>query len=236
MTAVVGLFYGSDTGNTEKVAKKIQAELGENLVDIYDVAKATKEDLLKYDFLIFGCPTWYTGDLQADWENFVPVLKEVSLAEKIVAIFGCGNQEAVIQTCRFLHALQEPGTEPGDLRKLLEQGISHEGGEEAEPDFASLPYETEEKTAGGSDLSGGEAEENVPVHPAARFLPDRQTVLTAAVLVPAAGGLYAALQMQRWLVLTRVESAVSAAALAGAVALSLVIAGRLRRRKGGETD
>ena len=75
MTAVVGLFYGSDTGNTEKVAKKIQAELGENLVDIYDVAKATKEDLLKYDFLIFGCPTWYTGDLQADWENFVPVLK-----------------------------------------------------------------------------------------------------------------------------------------------------------------
>lgn len=93
MTAVVGLFYGSDTGNTEKVAKKIQAELGENLVDIYDVAKATKEDLLKYDFLIFGCPTWYTGDLQSDWENFVPVLKEVSLAEKIVAIFGCGNQE-----------------------------------------------------------------------------------------------------------------------------------------------
>lgn len=192
--------------------------------------------LLDPDYLYVS---WETGRI---WAAYNPFHREevrkglTGLTEYLLRIIGCGNQEAVIQTCRFLHALQEPGTEPGDLRKLLEQGISHEGGEEAEPGFASLPYETEEKTAGGSDLSGGEAEENVPVHPAARFLPDRQTVLTAAVLVPAAGGLYAALQMQRWLVLTRVESAVSAAALAGAVALSLVIAGRLRRRKGGETD
>ena len=72
MTAVVGLFFGSDTGNTEKVANKIRDTLGADLVDIYDVAKATQEDLLKYDFLIFGCPTWYTGELQA---------------------FGCGDQE-----------------------------------------------------------------------------------------------------------------------------------------------
>ena len=77
MTAVVGLFFGSDTGNTEKVANKIRDTLGADLVDIYDVAKATQEDLLKYDFLIFGCPTWYTGELQA----------------KIVALFGCGDQE-----------------------------------------------------------------------------------------------------------------------------------------------
>ena len=93
MTAVVGLFFGSDTGNTEKVANKIRDTLGADLVDIYDVAKATQEDLLKYDFLIFGCPTWYTGELQADWENFVPTLRQVSLNDKIVALFGCGDQE-----------------------------------------------------------------------------------------------------------------------------------------------
>jgi flavodoxin I len=37
--AVVGLFYGSDTGNTEKVAERIQAELGADLVDLHDIAK-----------------------------------------------------------------------------------------------------------------------------------------------------------------------------------------------------
>ena len=47
MTAPVGLFYGSDTGNTESVAKKIQAELGKNLVDLHDIRKAKKEDFVK---------------------------------------------------------------------------------------------------------------------------------------------------------------------------------------------
>lgn len=91
--AVVGLFYGSDTGNTESVAKKIQSKLGENLVDIYDIAKATKEDVEKYDFLILGTPTWYTGELQSDWDAFIPNLKAIDMKEKIVALFGLGDQE-----------------------------------------------------------------------------------------------------------------------------------------------
>ena len=41
--AAVGLFYGSDTGNTENISKMIQKELGANLVDIRDIAKSTKE-------------------------------------------------------------------------------------------------------------------------------------------------------------------------------------------------
>ena len=112
MAGVVGLFFGSDTGNTEKVAKKIQDELGSNLVDVYDVAKASKDDLLKYDFLILGCPTWYTGELQADWENFVPTLKEVSLKDKIVAIFGCGDQEDYSEY--FVDAM-------GTLKEIVEE-------------------------------------------------------------------------------------------------------------------
>ena len=43
--AVVGLFYGSDTGNTENTAKMIQKQLGNELVDIRDIAKSTKEDI-----------------------------------------------------------------------------------------------------------------------------------------------------------------------------------------------
>ena len=41
--AVVGLFYGSDTGNTENIAKMIQKQLGNELVDIRDIAKALKK-------------------------------------------------------------------------------------------------------------------------------------------------------------------------------------------------
>ena len=91
--AVVGLFYGSDTGNTENISKMIQKQLGVNLVDIRDIAKSTKEDIEAYDFLLIGIPTWYYGESQADWDDFMPTLKEIDFTGKIVGIFGCGDQE-----------------------------------------------------------------------------------------------------------------------------------------------
>ncbi len=91
--AVVGLFYGSDTGNTETVSKMIQKELGANLIDIYDIAKSTKEDVEGYDFLLIGIPTWYYGESQADWDDFMPTLQEIDFSGKIIGIFGCGDQE-----------------------------------------------------------------------------------------------------------------------------------------------
>ncbi|WP_017446007.1 flavodoxin FldA [Gayadomonas joobiniege] len=91
--AVVGLFFGSDTGNTEAVAKMIQKQLGKNLVDVHDIAKSSKDDIAQYDFLIFGIPTWYYGEAQCDWDDFFPDLEEIDFNDKIVAIFGCGDQE-----------------------------------------------------------------------------------------------------------------------------------------------
>lgn len=91
--AVVGLFYGSDTGNTENISKMIQKKLGTELIDIRDIAKSTKEDIEAYDFLMFGIPTWYYGESQADWDDFMPTLKEIDFNGKVVAIFGCGDQE-----------------------------------------------------------------------------------------------------------------------------------------------
>ena len=73
--AVVGLFYGSDTGNTENISKMIQKDLGADLVDVRDIAKSSKEDIEAYDFLLFGIPTWYYGEAQADWDDFMPTLK-----------------------------------------------------------------------------------------------------------------------------------------------------------------
>ncbi len=91
--AAVGLFFGSDTGNTETVAGKIRDTLGADLVDIYDIAKATRADIEKYDFLIFGTPTWYTGELQSDWDAFMPEFSKIDLTDKVVALFGLGDQE-----------------------------------------------------------------------------------------------------------------------------------------------
>ena len=91
--AVVGLFYGSDTGNTENIAKMIQKQLGSELVDIRDIAKSSKEDIEAYDFLLFGIPTWYYGEAQCDWDDFFPTLEQIDLTDKLVAIFGCGDQE-----------------------------------------------------------------------------------------------------------------------------------------------
>ena len=52
--AVVGLFYGSDTGNTENIAKMIQKQLGSELVDIRDIAKSSKEDIEAYDLIRYS--------------------------------------------------------------------------------------------------------------------------------------------------------------------------------------
>ncbi|MED5521710.1 MAG: flavodoxin domain-containing protein, partial [Pseudomonadota bacterium] len=49
--ASVGLFFGSDTGNTEHVAKMIQKELGKQLIDVKDIAKSSKEDIAEFDLL-----------------------------------------------------------------------------------------------------------------------------------------------------------------------------------------
>ncbi|MFQ1004500.1 flavodoxin FldA [Gilliamella sp. CG22] len=89
----VGIFFGSDTGNTENVAKQIQLILGNDKADLLDIREATKEHIEQYAYLIFGIPTWYYGDPQADWEDFFPNLEQIDFDGKTVAIFGCGDQE-----------------------------------------------------------------------------------------------------------------------------------------------
>lgn len=91
--ASIGLFFGSDTGNTEHVAKLIQKELGKDLVEIRDIAKSSRADIEQFDFLMFGIPTWYYGEAQCDWDDFFPELEQLDFTDKLVAIFGCGDQE-----------------------------------------------------------------------------------------------------------------------------------------------
>ncbi|MFM2483849.1 flavodoxin FldA [Celerinatantimonas yamalensis] len=109
--ASVGLFFGSDTGNTEAVAQMIQKELGKNMIDIFDIAKSTKEDIDNYSLILIGIPTWYYGESQCDWDDFFPELEQIDFSEKLVAIFGCGDQEDYAEY--FLDAM-------GTVRDIIE--------------------------------------------------------------------------------------------------------------------
>ncbi len=92
----IGLFYGTDTGNTETIAKelkkKIEAILGADIVDVKEIYKKKKADFEVYDLFILGMPTWYDGELQADWEDFIPEMEQVDFSGKTVAFFGLGDQ------------------------------------------------------------------------------------------------------------------------------------------------
>ncbi|CAL4322054.1 flavodoxin FldA [Buchnera aphidicola] len=89
----IGIFFGSDTGNTEKIANIIYKKIGVNISQIYDISKASKKDIENFNYLIFGIPTWYYGEVQCDWEDFLPILKKINFLNKTIALFGCGDQE-----------------------------------------------------------------------------------------------------------------------------------------------
>lgn len=90
--AAIGLFFGTQTGQTEAIAEQIQEAIGKSNVDLIDVAKASPEDLNAYSYLILGCPTWNSGELQADWDAFLPEFDDLDLSGKTIACFGLGDQ------------------------------------------------------------------------------------------------------------------------------------------------
>jgi flavodoxin I len=96
--AKIGIFYGSTTGNTEKIATLIQREFGEANADLYNVDIVEKEEVEKYDYLIFGVSTWGVSDLQDDFEDFLEILDEVDFTGKKVALFGLGDQSTYTET------------------------------------------------------------------------------------------------------------------------------------------
>jgi flavodoxin I len=88
----IGLFFGSDEGNTESIATRIQQRLGEENVDVHDIADVTQLDFEDYSHLILGIPTWDFGQIQSDWEEFWNDVSEVDFSNKTVALVGLGDQ------------------------------------------------------------------------------------------------------------------------------------------------
>ncbi|PKG39250.1 flavodoxin FldB [Psychromonas sp. Urea-02u-13] len=89
----IGLFYGSSTCYTEIVAEKIQACIGEELVELFNIKEEGLSKVNDYDILILGISTWDFGELQEDWGKLWDEVAELSVTGKIVALFGLGDQD-----------------------------------------------------------------------------------------------------------------------------------------------
>ena len=115
--AKIGLFFGTQTGNTQTIAETIQKEFGgSNVVELHDIASADSDDFSAYDCIIIGCPTWNVGELQADWEGFYDdELDNMDFGGKKVAYFGAGDQVGYADNFQ-------------DAIGILEEKISERGG------------------------------------------------------------------------------------------------------------
>lgn len=85
------IFFGSSSGITEDIAGRIADKLGIDSSAIYNVTNAKAAEAANYEVLLLGSSTWGIGDLQDDWEGFLPQLKQVDLSGKRIALFGTGD-------------------------------------------------------------------------------------------------------------------------------------------------
>ncbi|NMG37454.1 flavodoxin [Azoarcus sp. TTM-91] len=99
--AKIGIFFGTDTGRTRRVAKSIAKKLGDLAAEPVNINKTTVDDFLSYDALIIGTPTLGDGELPGlesgaqneSWAEFLPQLDGADMSGKLVAIYGLGDQE-----------------------------------------------------------------------------------------------------------------------------------------------
>lgn len=112
--AKIGLFYGTQTGNTQTAAEEIRKAFG-GAVELHDISDIDLDELAGYDCLIIGCPTWNVGELQADWDGLYEDLDSVDFSGKKVAYFGAGDQVGYADNFQ-------------DAMGILEEKISELGG------------------------------------------------------------------------------------------------------------
>ena len=101
----IGLYFGSSTGHVESIAEQVAQLLGIDSSNVYNVSNASAESVKDYDLLILGTSTWGYGDLQDDWEGFLPKLIKQDLSGKKFAVFGCGDSSSYPDT--FCDAMAE---------------------------------------------------------------------------------------------------------------------------------
>lgn len=98
----IGMFFGTETGTTRLIAKKIHKLLGDDIAaKPVNVNRISPEDFLRYDALVLGTPSYGVGGipglsagcLERNWEEFLAQLGSPDLTGKRIAMFGLGAQE-----------------------------------------------------------------------------------------------------------------------------------------------
>jgi flavodoxin I len=93
--AKVGLFFGTDTGNTRKIAKMMKKYFSDDdAIEIMNVSKeGSKDAFMGYDKIIFGMPTLGDGELENSVKDFLDEIDGEDLSGKTIALYGLGDQE-----------------------------------------------------------------------------------------------------------------------------------------------
>lgn len=110
----IGIFFGTETGTTRLIAKKIYTRLGDELAaKPVNVNRIEPADMLQYDALILGTPSYGVGQipghsagcLESNWEEFLCKMPQADFRGKRVALFGLGAQERYAE--RFASSLRK---------------------------------------------------------------------------------------------------------------------------------
>lgn len=114
----IGIFFGTDSGTTRLIAKKIARALNTRLGDHtaakpVNVNRIEPGQLMVYQALILGTPTYGDGVLpgkindteESSWAEFLPQLAQKDFSGIRIALFGLGDQETYPN--HFVDALGE---------------------------------------------------------------------------------------------------------------------------------
>jgi len=107
----IGIYFGTDTGTTRLIAKKLARKLGDAAAKPVNVNRADVDAFLAHDVLILGTPSYgfdqlpgkSTGIAAGSWEEFLPELEIIDFSGKTVALYGLGDQNKYSD--QFVHAM-----------------------------------------------------------------------------------------------------------------------------------
>lgn len=98
--AITGIFSAA-TPVIPKISQNDSKQLGKDVADVHDIAKAAKK-IWKHMTFCCWASNWYYGEAQCDWDDFFPTLEEIDFNGKLVALFGCGDQK-ITQNTSAMH-------------------------------------------------------------------------------------------------------------------------------------
>lgn len=126
----IGLFYGPEGGNVERVAKLIAEKIGADRIEVHLVKDIEANVVANYSNVIMGISTigkhnWSSDNTGNDWDIFLPKLNGLDLKGKKVALFGLGDHIAYADF--FVDALGDLAESIGATGAKMIGQVSDEG-------------------------------------------------------------------------------------------------------------